>query len=238
VPRIAIVADYDPSFPPHPATSAALVHTAQALKVDLTTEWLPTEPLAAEGWQHRLEPFHGFFIGPGSPYKSLQGGLNAVRFARESGRPLIATCGGFQHVVIEYARNVMGFSDAQHAEYDPYASCLFISALVCSLASKALLIDILPDTLAFRAYGCAQAQERYYCNFGINPEYRQDLENAGLVTAGVEAGEEQSRGESRILELPNHPFFLATLFVPQARSTPTSTHPLVDTFMSAVISSA
>src|SRR5260370_3712585 len=89
----------DPTSPPHPATSAALVHTAQALKVDLTTEWLPTEPLAAEGWQHRLEPFHGFLIGPGRPYNSLQRGLDALRFARESCRSRIATRAAFPKVV-------------------------------------------------------------------------------------------------------------------------------------------
>lgn len=235
--KIAVVADYQANLPSHVATNAALEHAAGSLGINYSKEWLPTERLATEGL-HLLEPFDSFFIGPGSPYKNLHGAIDAIRFARESGRPLIGTCGGFQHVVIEYARNVLGFSDAQHAEYDPYASRLFITALTCSLAGKTLLIDLAPGSLASRIYGRRQVQERYHCNFGLSADCRSQLETAGLLTTGVEAGEEQSRGESRIVELPTHPFFVATLCVPQMRSTPESSHPLIEAFLHATANSS
>lgn len=228
--KIAVVADYQPTLPSHVATDAALEHAARRLNINYSREWLPTERIATDS-QHLLEPFDAFFIGPGSPYKSLRGAIDAIRYARESNRPLIGTCGGFQHVVIEYARNVLGFADAQHAEYDPNASRLFITALTCSLAGKTLLIKIKPDSLAWRIYGRQEVEERYHCNFGLRADCRSQLESAGLLTTGVEAGDEQSRGESRIVELPNHPFFVAALFVPQMRSTTESPHPLIEAFL-------
>ena len=85
-----------------------------------------------------FDRFSGVWVTPGSPYKNLEKTLWAIRFARENGIPCFGTCGGFQHMVLEYARNVLGYEDAQHAEYDPYASSLFISALACSLAGRTM----------------------------------------------------------------------------------------------------
>lgn len=79
----------------------------------------------------------------------MEGARNVIQRAREVQRPVLATCGGFQHVVIEYACNVLGITDARHFEYDPDASNPCISPLACSLAGKKLLIDILPNTPAF-----------------------------------------------------------------------------------------
>ena len=72
--------------------------------------------------------------------------LAAIRYAREQGVPCFGTCGGFQHMLIEYARNVLGFQDAQHAEYDPYASNLFITQLACSLAGRTMQLRFTPGS--------------------------------------------------------------------------------------------
>jgi CTP synthase (UTP-ammonia lyase) len=85
-----------------------------------------------------------------------------------------------------------------------------------------------PGTRAAETYGLDQATENYYCNFGLNPQYRQELEDAGLVVAGMDQD-----GEARILELPTHTFYLGTLFVPQARSVKGNPHPLVLAFVKA-----
>lgn len=102
-----------------------------------------------------MREYDAFWCAPGSPYRSLTGALDAIRFAREERVPFIGTCGGFQHAVIEYARNVLGFADARHAEYDPYASSdLFISALSCSPFGETMRVEIEPDpgsTLSTRA---------------------------------------------------------------------------------------
>ena len=226
--KIGLVGDFDPAFQPHLATLAALEHAADALGCEIATEWLPTLKLA-ESSVKELERYAGLWIAPGSPYKSLAGALAAIRYARESNVPLIATCGGFQHVVIEYARNVLGISDAEHAEYNPYASRLFISPLSCLLAGKTLNISVTPGTRAHAAYGTSDVSESYYCNFGLNPKYQAELESGGLRVTGTD-----ETGECRILELPGHPFFVATLFLPQLRSSIERPHAIVTAFLGPI----
>jgi CTP synthase (UTP-ammonia lyase) len=97
-----------------------------------------------------------------------------------------------------------------------------VTALACSLVGQDQPVAIVPGTLAARLYGAGQVTEPYYCNYGLNPEYRGRLERAGLATSGTGAD-----GEVRIVELTAHPFFLATLFVPQARSAPERPHPVI-----------
>jgi CTP synthase (UTP-ammonia lyase) len=94
-------------------------------------------------------------------------------------------------------------------------------------------VVILPRTRAAAIYGSAEVIEDYYCNYGVNPEYRLRLEAGGLRVSGV-GGE----GEIRIVELPDHPFFVATLFLPQARSTAASPHPLLVAYAAAVAARA
>jgi len=110
----------------------------------------------------------------------MTGALNAIRYSRESGLPLLGTCGGCQHVAIEFARNVLGLTDAGHAESDPYASKLIITPLSCSLKGLAMEVAIEPDSRIAAIYGASRVIEEYYCNFGLNPEYQDGLHNAGL----------------------------------------------------------
>lgn len=192
-----------------------------------SVEWIPTPDLA-HGAEHTLREFDGVWIAPGSPYESMQGALAAICVARTTALPLIGTCGGFQHVVIEYARNVLGVSDAEHAEYDPTASQLFITALECSLAGMTMSVRLRSGTLAATAYRADETTESYYCSFGLNADYLGALETGGLSVSGVDQD-----GEVRVIELPTHPFFIATLFVPQMASTEQSPHPLVSAFVAA-----
>ena len=229
--KVAIIGEYDAKRSSHRATDEALGHSVQALGLDLRTEWVATEGLEESDGKRLLESFDAFFIAPGGPFKSMEGSLEAIRFAREIGRPLIGTCGGFQLIVIEFARHVLGLADADHAEMSPGASRLIITPLACSLAGKTFEIDLAKGSRAFRAYGRTRTTERYYCSFGLNPDYRAELEVAGLIVTGVEAGEVITRGETRIMELAAHPFFVATLFVPQVQSTPELRHPLIDAFV-------
>ena len=134
-------------------------------------------------------------------------------------------------MVLEYARTVLNFKDAQHAEYDAYASDLFISELACSLAGREMKLNFVEGSRVAQIYGSLSVTEEYYCNFGVNPDKVQLLKSGPLRITGSD-----TEGEVRVIELPNHPFFLGTLFVPQARSTLSHPHPLVNAFLSAVAS--
>lgn len=225
--QIAVVGDYNPAFPPHVATDDGLAHAADALALDCETHWVSTPELIDDA-ASVLAEYSGLYIAPGSPYVSMQGGLNAVTLGRTAKVPLIATCGGYQHVVIQYARRVLGQLDADHAEYDPYASKLFISALTCSMVEQRLDVHLSAGSRAAGFYGCSTSSEQYYCNFGLNPAYRDMLEAGGLSVSGTD-----DSGEARVLELYDHPFFVATLFVPPLSSRPQAPHPLLVAFLNA-----
>lgn len=228
---IGIIGDHDPRNETHTATEDALGHAGAALGLAIDAGWVPTADVADSSAD--LGRFDGLLVAPGSPYHDMNGALRAIEHARRHDVPLLGTCGGFQHVVIEYARNVLGIADAQHAEYDPYASTLIVTALTCSLAGQTMAIDLQPGTRAAEAYGTTASAERYYCNFGLDPARVDDLVAGGLRVSGTD-----ERGEVRILELPGHPFFVATLFVPQASSTPVRPHPIVTAFVSAARSAS
>jgi CTP synthase (UTP-ammonia lyase) len=100
---------------------------------------------------------------------------------------------------------------------------------MCSLAGQQHPVQIRAGTHASRLYGCSQAIENYYCNYGVNPAYRPRLEEGGLTVSGT-----GNDGEIRIIELADHPFFIATLFLPQTRSTVDFPHPLIVGYADAV----
>jgi CTP synthase (UTP-ammonia lyase) len=214
--RIGVIGDFNSQNSTHIFTNDVVQYAAEILGKPFETVWLPTDKPQNYG------EFSGLFCSPGSPYKSLEGALVGIRYARENKVPFIGTCGGMQHLVLEYARNVLGLKDAAHAETDPYASCLFITPLSCSLVGKTMEVTIEPESKAARAYQATRSIEEFYCNFGLNPEYQSSLEQAGLKITATD-----QNGEARIVELSSHPFYLGTLFVPQARSRAGNAHPLI-----------
>lgn len=185
---IGVIGDFDPSFAPHVATGAALEHAAAWLGAQVDVRWLGTAELELLSLE-QLANHDALWCAPGSPYRSLGGALRAIRFARESDWPFIGTCGGFQHVVIAYARNVLGFEDAQHAEYDPYASELFISELSCSLAGQTMNVRLKPGSRAAGFYGQVEVAEQYYTAACRLASKRVDRNAAGLLMLGAMVGD-------------------------------------------------
>jgi CTP synthase (UTP-ammonia lyase) len=223
---IAILGEYSATFAPHAATTAAIEHARARLGVAVEARWVSTAAVD----ERLFERFDAVWVAPGSPYKDLELTLWAIRAARERNVPCLGTCGGFQHIVLEYARTVLGFRDAQHAEYDPYASRLFVTRLACSLAGREMRLTFTPASRVATIYGSTAATEQYYCDFGVNPAYVPLLAGGPLRVTGADA-----EGEARVIELPDHPFFLGTLFVPQTRSTPDRPHPVVMAFVRAAV---
>jgi CTP synthase (UTP-ammonia lyase) len=225
--RIAIVADFNPQNESHVATDDSIDHCSAALALQAEHRWVATEEVAARDGK-ALAEFQGFWIGPASPYKSMDGALCAIRIAREQRRPLLGTCGGFQHMVLEYARNVLGLVDAAHEESDPGASQKIISRLACSLVGRKMRISLQPDSLVAGHYGQTSVEEQYRCNFGFNTDYM------GLFSAGtLRSVGSDDEGIVRVVELADHPFCVGTLFLPQLNSSPSAPHPLISGFIRA-----
>jgi len=225
--RIGVIGDFNPGNPTHVATNTAVQHSARGHSVEAQVDWLATNE------EHDFARFHGLWCSPGSPYRSLDGVLHAIRWARLNRVPFLGTCAGFQHVVLEFARNVMHISDAQSVEYDPHAAVPFVRPLSCSLVGKVLPIELKSGSLAASLYGASRIEENYYCNFGLNPDYHLELEAAGMTISGWD-----DDGEARIVELSSHPFFLGTLFVPQAKSTAERPHPVISGFIAMALKQA
>lgn len=223
--KIAFLAEYDPSFEPHVATNRAIEHSCAQLSLRVGYEWVSTENIS----EALFRDYSGLWVAPGSPYRNMNKTIWAIQVARESGVPIIGTCGGFQHIMLEYARNVIGIQGAAHAEYDPYASDLFIAPLSCSLAGRSMILTFIPGSKVAIFYGSESATEKYYCNFSVNPVYIESIKSGPMRISGSD-----SEGELRVVEYLDHPFFIGTLFVPQARSRPESPHPLISAFVQAV----
>jgi CTP synthase (UTP-ammonia lyase) len=217
---IGIVGDYNPRNVTHAATDSAFA------RLGTRTSWIPTADVHAD--PSLLAGYDGLLIAPGGPYLSMDGALAAIRYAREHDLPLLGTCAGFQHILVEFARNVVGIDDADHAEVNPDAADLICVPLTCSLVGQEHPVQIEPGTFAAKLYQAAESVEPFYCTFGLNPDYRQPLERAGLRFSGF--GDD---GEPRILELPAHRFFLATLYVPQAAQDRDGPHPILAGFIDA-----
>ncbi len=226
--NITIAGEFDVNNPTHLATNEALTHAGDVLSVVISPQWISTAKLTNAD----IENSPGVIIAPGSPYANMDRAIDAIRMARELGIPLLGTCGGFQHIILEYARNVLGCEDAQHAEYDPYASDLFISKLSCSLVGREMELNFVEGSQVAGYYGGLKAVESFYCNFGVAPERADEIRAGALKVVGSD-----TEGEIRVVELPGHPFFVGTLYVPQTRSLPGQPHPLILGFVHAALSS-
>ncbi|HET9986111.1 MAG TPA: hypothetical protein VFQ38_21095 [Longimicrobiales bacterium] len=225
--RIGLIGDFDPTVTAHHAIGVALEQASARLDRRIEGVWPGTEAVERDG-AALLAGFDGLWCVPASPYRSVEGALAAIRFARESPRPFLGTCGGFQHTLIEYARNVLGLAGADHAETSPDAALPLVSRLSCSLVEATGSVRLRAGSRAAMLAGDAPLTEQYHCNFGLNPEYRRLFEGSGLRIVG-----EDEAGEVRVVELDDHPFFLATLFQPERRSLEGTLHPIVAAFVEA-----
>ncbi len=210
--RVAVIGDRIEGFTPQESIAACLP--------GIEVTWFPTPTIEDDS----LVDFDGIWCAPGSPYQHLDGALRGIRCARVNRIPFLGTCAGFQHGVIEFARNVLGITDAAHAEYGAGGQ-LIIDELLCSLVGQDMKLQLTTDRMR-EIYGAAVNTERYYCRFGLDESYLPTLERHGLRQGGTDDD------GTRLLYLDDHPFFVLTLFVPQTH--PQQPHPLIVAFRRAL----
>jgi CTP synthase (UTP-ammonia lyase) len=236
--RIGILGDFNPDFRSHHATNDSLQHSAKKLGIEVEPVWLPTPSLLAPETPKILEAFDGLWASAGSPYKSFDGMLKGIEFARVHDWPFLATCGGFQYTLIECARNVLGIKDATTAEEDPNAKNIIIYSVSCAVPNRATdapklsgvvpKIRLRPGSYLAGYYSKEVVEEEFFCNYELNPDFEWTAMEAGFPVVARGANE-----ECRAIESPAHRFFIATLFQPQLSSKEKKPHPLVLAFVQA-----
>lgn len=222
--RIALVGDFNPEVIAHQAIPLAIDDAAAVQNIIADYDWIATSDLKSAD---DLVGYDAVWLVPASPYQNAEGAFIAIRHARENSIPFLGTCGGFQHAIIEYARNVLGWQDAAHAETDTEGR-MVIAPLSCSLVEKSDTIELRSNTLIARAYNRLSIEEGYHCNYGISPEFAAELEEGALRVTGWD-----EEGEIRAVELITHPFFVGTLFQHERNALAGRPAPLVHAFLRA-----
>jgi CTP synthase (UTP-ammonia lyase) len=216
--RIALIGDRSGAVIAHRAIDACF----QMLK-SVEAVWMHTSEIGD------LRDVQGIWCVPASPYADTDAALAAIRFARENRVPFLGSCGGFQHAIVEYARNVLGLRDADHAENSPMATTPVISPLECSLVEKLGAVVLSPGRIRAAYGGAEQIEEGYHCSYGFNPAYG----DAFFASPELKATAHDLKGAIRGVELRDHPFFVATLFQSERRALRGELPPLVRAFVCA-----
>jgi CTP synthase (UTP-ammonia lyase) len=216
--RIALVGDRSANVRAHARIPALIDALLERDGIALDAYWIATPDVAACD----LGRFDAIWLVPGSPYDSAAGAIAAVRTAREQGLPFLGTCGGFQHALLEFARDVCGLPTVENAEVTPEADEHLIVRLECSLKGHEEAVMIVPGTRAAKISGPGRRTERYHCDYGLNSAYLEQLSQGGLSFSGFD-----DDGQVRIAELPGHPFFVATLFQPELHGDGSQPHPII-----------
>ena len=211
--KIGIIGEFNPGYYTHLALIKAFTHSVDFLQKRFTLEWIPTDILP-EFFDKEILSLDGVLMSMGTPYSDIDSALKVIKYARENDIPLMAICGGFQHVLIEYARNVKGIENAEHEETSPDAENLLITSLSCSLAGKADNLRVTnKKSKMYEILETENFEGKYHCNYGLNKKYESVLFEEALVSTVV-----NEENEIRAIELKGHRFYIATLFQHQLYS--------------------
>ncbi len=226
--RIALIGERDPASPGHRGIEASFALYAQETGRAVAYDWVPSSTITAESLPDLFRDTAALWCTPGSPYASTEGALLAIHFARIRNLPFLATCGGFQHALMEFAENVLGHGSA-HQETEPAAKDPLISQLSCSLSGGATGQIIATNPALFAdILGARESTEEFNCNYGLN-----------MNLAGIFAGSDlhfvahDADGQVRAFRVVTHPFFVGTLFQPERRALKGDLHPVVRAFCAA-----
>jgi len=213
--RVGLVGDRDPDVVAHRAIPEAVRLCGDALGLRAESIWLATEDLPArpDDALARLEGLDALWCVPASPYRHTEGALAAITVARTRDIPFLGTCGGFQHALLEIARNVLAIDGAAHAELDADAPDPIIAPLSCSLVEVRGEILLASGSLLARAYAASRVEEGYRCSYGLNPALEARFGAAGVAVTGRDQA-----GDARAFELDGPRFFTGTLFQPERRA--------------------
>jgi len=237
---IAVVGKYTHVRDAYKSIIEAFVHAGAANRARVELRWIEGEAVESEGAAELLSEADGIVVPGGFGERGIEGKILAAQFARERSIPYLGLCLGMQVATIEFARNVVGWREANSSEFDSQAPQKVIDLMpdqsgivekggTMRLGSYKAVLK--PGSLAHRAYGKDEVEERHRHRYEFNNKYAAQLQSRGLVLSGKCAGRELVE----IIELPDHPWFLAVQFHPELKSRPHEPHPLFVDFVRAAL---
>ena len=238
--EIAVVGKYIQLRDAYKSIYEALTHGGIANDARVNIRMVESEDIEAKGADATLDGVAGILVPGGFGYRGIEGKVAAVRYAREQRIPFLGICLGMQCAVIDFARHVCGFTGANSAEFDeatphPVIDLMETQKHIAGLGGTMRLgsypCELLPGTHAHRAYGRPTVQERHRHRYEFNNAYREKLRAQGMVFAGVSP----DGALVEIIELPDHPWFVAVQFHPEFQSKPDRPHPLFRDFIARAL---
>ncbi len=236
--RIAVVGKYMKHRDSYKSVYESLDHAGIAHRARVLVVRVEAEEVSARGADALLGGVDGILVPGGFGMRGIEGKIEAIRYARMNQIPFFGICLGMQCAVIEFARSILGLEDANSTEFDKTSSHPVIALMESQRAvqqlggtmrSGAWPCQLVPDRLARKAYGAERVSERHRHRYEFNNDYRRSFEQHGLVPSGTSPDGEIVE----IVELRNHPWFLAVQFHPEFQSKPTKAHPLFRDFVGA-----
>ncbi len=239
---IGVVGKYVKMKDTYKSINEALVHAGAANETRVNTVWLEAEKVESQPESH-LASLHGILVPGGFGMRGTEGKIEAIQYARERGTPFFGICLGMQCAVIEFARNVLDLRQANSSEFDPDTPHPVIDFMPEQKETKAkggtmrlgaYACGLVRGSLSYRAYGENEVYERHRHRYEFNNKYRDLFVRMGLVITGTF----KEKDLVEIIEISDHPWFVATQFHPEFKSRPSSPHPLFRDFIKAAIKRA
>ncbi|MEE9178406.1 MAG: CTP synthase [Acidimicrobiia bacterium] len=218
----------------------ALKHGAVANGASLNLRWIPSDDMDGLLAESYLEGVDGILVPGGFGVRGIEGKIEAIRHAREDGVPFLGLCLGLQCAVIEFSRARLGLAEANSSEFAPATPHPVIDLMDGqqdvedkggTMRLGLYAAKLAEGSLARKLYGEELVYERHRHRYEVNNHYRADLEAAGMALSGTSPDDHLVE----IIELPEHPFFIASQFHPELKSRPTDPHPLFVGFLAAAL---
>lgn len=235
---IAIVGKYVALHDAYLSVAEALKHGGIANRVNVNIHWIEAEEIKKENVHEFLNDMDGILVPGGFGRRGTEGKIEAIRFAREQEIPYLGICLGMQLAIVEFSKNVMGIADAASIELVPETDNPVISLMPeqdgvedvgGTLRLGAYPCELKSGSLAEKLYGKSNISERHRHRYEVNNDYRTCLEEKGMVLSGLSP----DKRIVEMIELPSHPFFIATQAHPEFKSRPNLPHPLFKGFVAA-----
>lgn len=218
----------------------AFIHAGAANETKVNVISVHSEYVDSETVAEKLRGLDGILVAPGFGERGIEGKIETVRYAREQKIPFFGICLGMQMAVIEYSRNILGYTDANSTEMNQETAHPVINLMEeqknvthkgGTMRLGAWKCDIKEGTLAHKIYGKTQILERHRHRYEFNSAYLSELENAGLKASGINP----DTGLVEIVEIENHPYFIGVQYHPEYKSTVANPHPLFVNFVAAAV---